>query len=120
MLQVLHLDVSKVDQVSHLPPRASIASPWCLLLAFCCLASFSDCEGGHGGGWQRGHNRALFPSLLRRQGRDDIVSIVSVTTSGLRSDSRWWSATRGGVGATSECVLGAERRSASPSIIGYR
>jgi hypothetical protein len=83
MLQVLHLDVSKVDQVSHLPPRASIASPWCLLLAFCCLASFSDCEGGHGGGWQRGHNRALFPSLLRRQGRDDIASIVSVTTSGL-------------------------------------
>jgi hypothetical protein len=32
--------------VLHLLPRFSAASPWRLLLVFCCLASFSDCGGG--------------------------------------------------------------------------
>jgi hypothetical protein len=45
MLQVLYLDVSKVGWVLHLPPRFFAASPWCLLLVFCCLVSFSDYGG---------------------------------------------------------------------------
>jgi hypothetical protein len=29
ILQLLHLDVSKLDRVLHLPPRLSTVSPWC-------------------------------------------------------------------------------------------
>jgi hypothetical protein len=57
-------DVSKVDQVLCLPPRVSVA-PWCLLLSFCCLTSFSDCRGGGGGGIPRvGGVNASARSLL--------------------------------------------------------
>jgi len=46
MLQVLYLDVSKVNRVFASLSSLSATSPWCLLLTFCCLASFSDYGGG--------------------------------------------------------------------------
>jgi hypothetical protein len=43
------------------PSLPSAPSPWCILLAFSCLASFSD------RGWRRGREHMPSPSLLRRQ-----------------------------------------------------
>ena len=48
MLQVLYLDVSKVDRVLHLLTRLLLLA-LVFLLAFCYLASFSDCIGGVAG-----------------------------------------------------------------------
>ena len=73
VLQVLHLDVYIVDWVLHPPLCLCAASPWCLLLSFYCLASFSDCEGGTVGpmvGVRQGTAvwlRARSPFLLRGQ-----------------------------------------------------
>jgi hypothetical protein len=62
------------------PSTFSVASPWYLLLAFCCFASFSDCGGGatragegvhrgrqtgRAGGLWRGRERLLSPSVTR-------------------------------------------------------
>jgi hypothetical protein len=60
----------------------SAASPQCHLLAFCCLASFSDCGGGA--------DTSTCSPLLCCTGRAGIPLRCSVATSSLRSDSRWW------------------------------
>jgi hypothetical protein len=58
------------------PSSPSAASPWCLLLAFCCHASFSDCGGcvTEAGEWRCRCEHTLSPSLLRGKGRDTVSS----------------------------------------------
>jgi hypothetical protein len=48
---------SRSDVASPSPPSAALL--WCLLLAFCCLASFSDCEGVRRGMATQTRARAL-------------------------------------------------------------
>jgi hypothetical protein len=68
MLQVLHLNISKVDRVLHLPHR--------LLLPHLSVSSSPSpaLHPSHYGedalGWRRGCERALSPSRLREQGKD--------------------------------------------------
>jgi hypothetical protein len=72
ILQVLYLDVLKVDRMLHLLPRFCCLALVFLLLAFCCLVSFSNYRGGAAGameGARRGmaarQKRMLSPSVCR-------------------------------------------------------
>jgi hypothetical protein len=69
MLQVLYLDISKVDRVFASLSSLSTASPWCLI-AFCCLASFSDCGEGAAMDGERGAAMDGEGGALGAGGRD--------------------------------------------------
>jgi hypothetical protein len=97
MLQVLHLDVLKIDRVLHLPPRLLPPHLGVFSLLFYCLTSFSNYGGGVAGAdvWgrrgSRGCNYASARSpLLYYAGTAGIPLRCSVTASSLRSDSYWW------------------------------
>ena len=116
MLQVLYLDVSKIDRVFASFSSLFAASHWCLILALCCLASFSDC----GGGATRADEGGC--AGVRRTGRAGVLQRErerTLSPSGMLRWSYWWATTSAhgsvgwGLGDASGHAAGAERPGAS-------
>jgi hypothetical protein len=94
----------------------SVASPWCLFFAFCCLASFSNDSGDNGGAhwgraaWTRAHALPFYfcgNLLLRGAGSASVPSVFLCTRDAEMGLSCWWAVTaaHGSVGwAMSEHV----------------